>query len=63
MILDLSKICTLKTGKTPPSQEAKYFNGDINWYTPGDLDNEKRLVKSTRTITELAFDEKKGSYL
>lgn len=50
----------IRTGKTPPSQELKYFNGEINWYTPGDLDSTKVLGKSKRTLTELALREKKA---
>ena len=47
----------IKTGKTPPSKMDKYFNGDLNWYTPGDLDKGKLLGKSNRTLTEVAFLE------
>jgi len=50
----------LQTGKTPPSKEEKYFNGELNWYTPSDL-NKKLLSKSRRTITKLAYEEKKAT--
>ena len=59
-MIELSKICDLKTGKTPPSKEEKYFNGNINWYTPSDLDNGKFLKKSKRTISHLAFKDRKA---
>jgi len=49
----------LQTGKTPPSKEEKYFNGDINWYTPTDLKT-KLLGRSKRTITSLAYTDKKA---
>lgn len=51
----------LKTGKTPPSKDKRYYEGNINWYTPGDLDNEKYLSKSNRTITEEALNEGKAT--
>lgn len=51
----------IKTGKTPPTKNAAYFNGTINWYTPTDLDRETFLGKSTRTITELAVNDKKAT--
>lgn len=51
----------IKTGKTPPTKNAAYFNGAINWYTPTDLDRESYLGKSTRTITELAVNDKKAT--
>ncbi|REH00992.1 restriction endonuclease subunit S [Flavobacterium aquicola] len=53
----------IKTGKTPPSKEERYYNGNINWYTPGDLDKEKFLGKSNRTITEEALAENKATIL
>ncbi|AZB30573.1 restriction endonuclease subunit S [Chryseobacterium balustinum] len=53
----------IKTGKTPPSKEEQYYNGNINWYTPGDLDKEKFLGKSNRTITEKAVAENKATIL
>ena len=50
----------IKTGKTPPTKEEKYFNGDVQWYTPGDLDRTKYLNKSKRTLTDESFVEKKA---
>jgi type I restriction enzyme S subunit len=50
----------IRTGKTPPTKEEKYFNGKINWYSPGDLDKTKYLFKAKRTITELAIIDKKA---
>ena len=51
----------MRTGKTPPTENANYFNGAINWYTPGDLDISKELSSSKRTISQLAIDDKKAS--
>lgn len=50
----------IRTGKTPPTEEAKYFNGDIHWYSPGDLDKGKILTEAKRNITPLAFEDKKA---
>jgi len=50
----------IKTGKTPPTKEVKYFNGAVQWFTPCDLDKNKYLDKSSRTITKKAFDDKKA---
>jgi type I restriction enzyme S subunit len=52
----------IRTGKTPPTQEAKYFNGEIQWFTPGDLDKEKYLGKSMRSLTEASFIDKKAAH-
>lgn len=51
---------SIKTGKTPPTKEEKYFNGDFNWYTPGDLDSKRFLGASSRKITLLAIHDKKA---
>lgn len=53
----------IKTGKTPPSKEERYYNGNINWYTPSDLDKDKYLGKSNRTITKEAVSENKATML
>ncbi|MCF8007327.1 MAG: restriction endonuclease subunit S [Methylovulum sp.] len=52
----------IRTGKTPPTQETKYFNGEIQWFTPGDLDKEKYLGKSMRSLTEASFIDKKAAH-
>ena len=57
-IKDIAKF--IRTGKTPPTQEVKYFDGEVNWYTPGDLDKGKFLATSKRTLTNLAFEDKKA---
>lgn len=51
----------IRTGKTPPTKEIKYFNGDIQWFTPGDLDKNKYLDKSARTLTQDSFIDKKAA--
>lgn len=45
------------TGKTPSTTKEYYFEGgDINWYTPGDL-NYFKLSESERKVTERAKKE------
>lgn len=51
----------IRTGKTPPTKDTKYFNGEVQWFTPGDLDKSKFLVKSARTLTNLSFSDKKAA--
>lgn len=50
----------IRTGKTPPTKETHYFGGDIQWFTPGDLDKSRHLTDSRRTLTKLSFDDKKA---
>lgn len=52
---------TIKTGKTPPTKNDAYFNGDIPWYTPGDLGGINFLAGSKRTITALALEDRKAN--
>lgn len=51
----------LKTGKTPPSKNQAYFERDYNWYTPGDIGENKFLNGSERHISKLAVEDKKAT--
>jgi type I restriction enzyme, S subunit len=42
----------IKTGSTPPTSRTEYFNGSIAWFTPSDIGKTKKLVASSRTISE-----------
>src|SRR5690554_6790992 len=53
----------VRTGKTPPSKILEYYNGDVNWYGPGDLDSTPFLRASKRTITQKALIEKKANLI
>ncbi len=50
----------IATGKTPPTANKEYFDGDINWYTPSDIINNIALNGSSRTITQQAIEDKKA---
>lgn len=50
----------IRTGKTPPTNQTQYFDGQVNWYTPGDFNNGKILSTSKRTLTQIALDDKKA---
>lgn len=52
---------SIRTGKTPPTKHQKYFDGEFNWYTPGDFNDHIYLLSSKRTITDLAVSEKKAT--
>jgi len=53
-------ITDIKTGTTPPSKETKYYGGNVQWFTPGDLGRSKYLIKSNRTLTATAIKGKKA---
>jgi type I restriction enzyme S subunit len=50
----------IKTGKTPPTKNKKYFDGEIDWFTPGDLEKSFYLQESERTITKEAIRDNKA---
>jgi len=50
----------LKTGKTPPTSNPEYFDGDIQWLSPADLKGQKVVENSERSISQLAIDDKKS---
>lgn len=53
-VVPMKRYCEINTGKTPSTTIPYYFeNGDINWFTPGDL-NEFELISSDRKVTNRA---------
>ena len=54
----VKNICSLKTGSTPSTGNAEWFNGDLLWFTPGDFNEKFVLSSSNRTLNRTA--EKDG---
>ena len=54
----IKNICSLKTGSTPSTGNAEWFNGDLLWFTPGDFNEKFVLSSSNRTLSRTA--EKDG---
>jgi type I restriction enzyme S subunit len=58
---DLGKVIT---GKTPPTGEAKYFNGEYMFVSPKDLDwDQWRIHETETTVTALALDKFKNQVI
>ena len=53
-------ILHISTGTTPPTSHPEYFGGEVKFFTPADLGNDKYLEKSSRTITDIAIENKKA---
>ena len=50
----LGEICRIVSGSTPKTGIPEYWDGNLKWITPAELDDESRTVNDTkRTITEL----------
>src|SRR5690554_4432745 len=47
----------IKTGTTPQTARQEYFDGEINWFNPKDLNNEI-LLEAEKSVTELAIKDK-----
>ena len=47
----------VETGKTPPTKNPEYFDGDVDWFTPGDYEGSIILQSSDKKISELAVNE------
>ena len=48
--------CSLKTGATPPTSNDEWFDGQVQWFTPGDFDVSFLLDKSKRTLSPKALE-------
>ena len=60
-IYNLGKfIMHISTGTTPPTSHPEYFDGDVKFFTPADLGNNKYLEHSSRTISNVAVENKKA---
>lgn len=53
----LKRYCSLKTGSTPSTANAEWFNGDLDWFTPGDFGDNYYLVNSQRKLTKKAKED------
>ena len=50
----LGDVCTIVSGSTPRSNVPEYWDGDIKWITPAELNEETYIINdSVRHITEL----------
>lgn len=59
IIKDLAKIIG---GGTPSTANKKYWDGDINWFTPTEI-KEKYVTSSNRKVTKLGLEKSSASLL
>ena len=54
----LGDICEIVSGSTPKTNIEEYWNGDIKWITPAELDEESYIINDTaRKITKVAVEK------
>ena len=51
----MSSFSYVISGGTPNTANQKYWNGEINWFTPTEIGNEKYVSESHRKITSLGL--------
>ncbi len=49
--------CDIKTGSTPNTKITEWFDGDVQWFTPGDFSDNFILEKSSRTLSQKSIDD------
>jgi type I restriction enzyme S subunit len=59
----LGDVCQVIGGSTPKSNISKYWNGDLNWFTPAEIDSRKYYSESERKITQQAVNDTSLSLL
>ena len=57
----LGEVCTMKTGKTPPTKQPEYFGGDVPFVCPADVGRSLRITSAERTLTRLAVTDGKAN--
>ena len=54
----LGDICEIVSGTTPKSNIPEYWDGEINWVTPAELDDDSKIIcESQRKITKQAVKD------
>ena len=56
--MKVKEFATVVSGATPSSEHPEYYSGDIVWFTPKDLSDQrsKYVCKGERNITQAGFD-------
>lgn len=53
-------IIKMSTGTTPPTHNKEYFNGDIDFYTPSDINGSMYLANAERHVSQKAINDNKA---
>lgn len=57
----IGNICSMKTGKTPPTKQIEYFDGDVLFVCPSDLGKSLKISKSERHLTKKSIADGKAN--
>lgn len=60
----LGQICEVVSGGTPKTNVEEYWNGEFNWISPAEINDNDYIISDTkRKITQLAIEKKKLTLL
>jgi type I restriction enzyme S subunit len=59
-VMTLGDIGDIVTGKTPSTEIREYFDGDVPFVTPSDMDGRKVISRTERYLTQLGADSVKS---
>ena len=62
-IAKIEDVANVIGGGTPSTGNSRFWNGDINWFTPTEVGKKKYLFESKRKITELGLINSSGTIL
>ena len=63
-LIKLGDVCTVVSGSTPKTSVEEYWNGDVKWITPAELDSDSYYVYDTvKHISELGRTKTGLSYM
>jgi len=59
----LGDVAMVVGGGTPDTNNHKYWNGDIQWFTPSEIGRDKYVINSLRTISEEGLNKSSAKLL
>lgn len=59
----LGEVAEIVAGGTPDTNNPDYWDGDIDWYAPAELENQRYVSKSVRRITKLGLQKSSATIL
>lgn len=59
----LGEIAAIVGGGTPSTDNPQYWNGDVDWYTPAEINMQNYVSNSQRTITKLGLQSSSATIL
>ena len=62
-VVKLRNLCSFVTGGTPSTSNPEWFDGEIQWFTPGDFNDSYDISKSTRTLSVKAKEDNAARFV